>query len=98
MLENLSLISSCTNTLLVLHLVKSDNTLFDNSINFDLFGLVSKSLTKSKMFIASTLCLSSKPSILLTSRTIVSFVDAVDMPYSTLLSSDVSAKFFNPAG
>ena len=98
-LENLLLISSCTNTLLVLHLVKSVNTLFDNSTNLELLVLVSKSREKSKLLIASTLCLSSKPNTLLTSRTIKSFVIAViPTPTVTLLSIEVSEKFFNPAG
>ena len=49
--------------------------------------------------IASTLCLSSKPRTLFTSRTIKSFVDAVvPTPTLTWLSLDVSEKFFNPAG
>ena len=99
MLENLLLISSWTNTLFVLHLEKSVKVLLDSSINLDLFVLESKSVAKSKLLIASTLCLSSNPIILATSRTIKSFVRAVvPTPTDTLLSIDVSEKFFNPAG
>ena len=54
-LENWSLISSCIKTLFVVHLVKSDNSLFVNCIFFVLFESTLKSLAKSKLSIASTL-------------------------------------------
>ena len=68
-LENPSLTSSCNKTLFVLHLVKSVNVRFCSVKNFDPFTLVSKSLAKSKLLIASTLCLSFNSRMLPTSKT-----------------------------
>ena len=71
-LEKLELISSWINTLLVLHLVKSVKLLFwkVRNLDFELFEAVSKSRTKSKLLIASTLCLSLSSNTLATSNTI----------------------------
>ena len=98
-LEKLSLISSCNNTLFVLHLVKSDRVLFLKVKNLEPFTLVSKSLAKSKLLIASTLCLSLSSSMLPTSRTTVWF-DSRTLPNPTarLDVIAVSAKFLSPEG
>ena len=68
---------------------------FDKSMNFELFPLVSKSLTKSKLFIASTLFSSLNTSMIIVA---VERVGEVPIPTFILLSMKVSAKFFNPAG
>ena len=98
-LEKPSLISSCNKTLFVLHLVKSVKVLFLNVKNLDPLTLVSKSLAKSKLLIASTLCLSLSSSILPTSRTTVWF-DSRTLPNPTarLDVIAVSAKFLSPEG
>jgi len=98
-LEKLPLISSWIRTLFDLHLVKSANFLFDSSKNLDLLVLESKSLTKSKLLIASTRCASFNSRMFNTSSVIVSFVfTVVPIPTFTCDSIEVSAKFFNPAG
>ena len=60
---------------------------------------MSKSLAKSKLLIASTLCLSFSSRILPTSRTTV-WADSRTSPTPTfkLDTTEVSAKFFNPDG
>ena len=100
-LEKLELISSWINTLLVLHLVKSVKLLFwkVRNLDFELFAAVSKSLTKSKLLIASTLCLSLSSNTLATSNTTNWFESKV-FPDPTLifLTIEVSEKFLSPAG
>ena len=98
-LEKFSLISSCSRTLFVLHLVKSVNVLFWNVRNLDPLTLVSKSLAKSKLLIASTLCLSLSSRTLPTSNTTV-WLDSLTSPTPTVRFDviAVSAKFFNPDG
>ena len=59
-----------------------------------MFLNVSKSLTKSKLLIASTLFSSFKTS----SMTVDKELPVDPTPTKTLFSIDVSAKFFNPAG
>ena len=98
-LEKVSLISSWSNTLLVLHLVKSVSVLFLRVRNLELSFLVAKSLTKSKLLIASTLCLSCISRTFATSKTIDWFDSAVSpIPTGILDNTEVSAKFFNPDG
>ena len=98
-LEKFALISSWTNTLLVLHLVKSVKVLFWSVKNLEPLTLVSKSLAKSKLLIASTLCLSFNSNTLPTSNTTTWF-DSRTSPTPTVILDviDVSAKFFNPDG
>ena len=89
--ENSSLMSSILRTLFVLHCTKFASLVFTNWINFDLvpLSIVSMSLPRSKLWIASTLC-----SVITSAETIVTFngltpIDAVD-------DIPASAKFFKP--
>ena len=100
-LEKVSLMSSWTKTLFVKHLVKSVKFLFLNVRNLDLvlFSIVSKSLALSKLFIASTLCLSLNSNMLPTSKT-TSWLESNVFPAPTFVveSIDESAKFYKPDG
>ena len=89
--ENSLLISSIFKTLLVLHLTKFANFVFTSWINldFDPLLIVSISLPRSKLWIASTLC-----SVITSAETTVAFVMAI--PTLALEDIPVSAKFFNP--
>ena len=89
--ENSLLISSTFKTLLVLHLTKFANFVFTSWINldFDPLPIVSISLPRSKLWIASTLC-----SVMTSAETTVAFVIAI--PTLALEDIPVSAKFFNP--
>ena len=82
-----------------MHLVKSVSVLFLSVRNLEPLILVSKSLAKSKLLIASTLCLSFNSRIFPTSRTTV-WLDSRTSPTPTckLDTTEVSAKFFNPDG
>ena len=94
-LENSSLILSCIKTLFVLHLVKSVRVLFTNCKFLDLLSNTLKSVTKSKLLIASTLIISS-----ITSK-VTDVTESSPLligDTSIFFSTDVSAKFFNPAG
>ena len=89
--ENSLLISSILRTLFVLHWTKFASLVFTNWINLDLdpLSIVSISLARSKLCIASTLC-----SVITSAETIVTFdgltpIEAVD-------DIPASAKFFNP--
>ena len=84
---------------MVLHLVKSLRVLFWSVKNLEPFTLVSKSLAKSKLLIASTLCLSLSSNALPTSKTTVWF-DSRTVPNPTARFDviAVSAKFLRPDG
>ena len=95
-LENLSLISSWIKTLFVKHLEKSVKTLLENLILLDFLPKGSKSVTKSKLLIASTLNLS-----LIISKIIVptdSSTSPIPVLVLAILWIEVSAKFFKPDG
>ena len=81
-------------TLLVLHLVKSVNCLLDTCINLDRSSLLSKSIPRSKILIASTRLGSGIRSTVI----LVIVVEAYETPDFDSDSIIVSEKFFSPAG
>ena len=89
--ENSLLISSIFKTLLVLHLTKFANFVLTSCMNldFDPLLIVSMSLPKSKLLIASTLC-----SVITSAETTVALVIAI--PTLALEEIPVSAKFLSP--